>query len=511
MWTRRRFLNATGTAGAAAVLPRATRAQSTPDVELRLTAAKGTESLYPGTPTPILRFTGEVLAGRADALRPAGGYLGPTLDLRRGERVRVHFRNRLPEPSVVHWHGMLVPEAADGHPRLAIGAGADTTVEFTVNNPAGTYLYHPHPHGRTGFQVYYGLAGLLIVREALEPALGLPPPEFELPLVIQDRRVGADNTLHYGGSMMDAMDGMLGDTVLVNGRPDALLQVRRRAYRLRIVNVSNARIYKLAWSDGEPLHVVSSGSGLHGAGTGVQVRPYVVLSPSERVEVIEDFGRRSPGAEIALASEAFDVPGGMGHGRMGGGMMGRGMMGRGGMRGGMMGRGAGPGGGVQGEPMLIARFAVAREAAERPPEVKLPPAEALTDPVVERHTELGFFHMQGTLNGRSFEMEAVAPDERVPVGRTCAWTFSNPAQMMMSMPHPMHIHGVRFSVLARSGGSGGDLRAGIVDAGFKDTVLVLPGERVTVAFTPPEPGLFLYHCHNLEHEDGGMMRNVLFG
>ena len=107
-------------------------------------------------------------------------------------------------------------------------------------------------------------------------------------------------------------------------------------------------------------------------------------------------------------------------------------------------------------------------------------------------------------------LTAVADEEIVPVGRPVAWRFVNRASMMMAMPHPMHVHGVRFRVLERRGGTGSDLRQGMVDDGYKDTVLLLPGEEVTVGFIAPEPGLFLYHCHNLEHEDGGMMRNVRF-
>ena len=90
------------------------------------------------------------------------------------------------------------------------------------------------------------------------------------------------------------------------------------------------------------------------------------------------------------------------------------------------------------------------------------------------------------------------------------WTFANDGGGM-AMAHPMHIHGVRFRILERSGGVPESLREGLVDSGFKDTFLVFPGERVRLAVTPTEPGLFMYQCHNLEHEDDGMMRNCRFG
>ncbi len=494
-WTRRKFISTLAASGAGMMASPNARADAVVDVELRLTATVTRTSIFPGQPTPTLRFVGEVVRGRPDALRASRSYLGPTLDLRRGERVRIHVENRLPEATVVHWHGMLVPEAADGHPRLAVAPGSRYTIEFTVKNPAGTYFYHPHPHGRTGFQVYYGLAGLLIVREPVEQELGLPVPAFELPLVVQDRVVAPDNSFVFNPGIMAAMDGVLGGTVLVNGRADAVQKVAPRAYRLRIVNASNARIYKLAWSDGEPLHVISSGSGLYSAAEGVQTRASVVLAPAERIDVVEDFGRRRPGAEIALVSQAFSS---------GGGMMG-GMMG-GGMRGGRMGAGG------QGQELLISRFAIARESAASAVPIRLPEAALVSrERAITRFTELGFFRMQGALNGRTFAMDEVADDERLPVGQPVVWTFANPASTMMSMPHPMHIHGVRFRVLERRGrGPARDLADGILDTGFRDTVLVLPGEQVQVAFTPDERGRFLYHCHNLEHEDGGMMRNVEF-
>jgi FtsP/CotA-like multicopper oxidase with cupredoxin domain len=99
----------------------------------------------------------------------------------------------------------------------------------------------------------------------------------------------------------------------------------------------------------------------------------------------------------------------------------------------------------------------------------------------------------------------------MPLGSPVSWTFSNDGPGM-AMSHPMHVHGVRFRILERRGGKAADgLREGIVSAGFKDTFLIMPGESVRVGFTPTEPGLFMYHCHNLEHEDGGMMRNFQVG
>jgi FtsP/CotA-like multicopper oxidase with cupredoxin domain len=509
MWTRRKTLTTLGAAGGVLAMPPALRSAFSaedPDLVLRIVAAPAAMAVRPGARTRGLRYTGEVLRGRRDALRPVAGNLGPTLDLRRGERVRIEVVNRVGEPTVIHWHGMIVPDSADGHPHQAVDSGESYTVDFTVRNAAGTYLYHPHPHRITGRQTYFGLAGLLIVREAGERDIGLPGPEHELALVLQDRRFGRDNQLVFKRMMMDDMNGVLGERVLVNGIDDAAFKVAPRAYRLRIANVSNARIYKLAWSDGRPLRVVASDGGLFSRAEGVQELPYVTLFPFERVELLEDFGARRDGAEIALVSRAFPGVDGM-MGMMGGGGMMGGMMGRGGMMGGMMGP-------SQGEDLHLARFTVAPGPRARTAALALPEQTLAQEPARhELHTRLSFRHMRGFLNGRSFDendMTAVAGDERLPAGRTSLWTFANDAGGM-SMAHPIHVHGVQFRIVERGTGEvPAELREGMLRVGFKDTFGIFPGERVRIQLAPQIAGLFMVHCHNLEHEDGGMMRNCLF-
>src|SRR5919198_3646038 len=177
MTTRRRFLQTVAAGCTMLALPRAMHsalAAADSDVVLRLVAAPAEVALAGDGKTRMLRYSGEVLRGRRDALRVSAGNLGPTLELVRGERVRIEVVNRTSSPTVVHWHGMIVPSAADGHPHQAVPAGGSYTAEFTVRNRAGTYLYHPHPHRLTGRQTYYGLAGLLIVREPREREIGLP-------------------------------------------------------------------------------------------------------------------------------------------------------------------------------------------------------------------------------------------------------------------------------------------------------------------------------------------------
>ena len=326
--------------------------------------------------------------------------------------------------------------------------------------------------------------------------------------MLQDRLFDANNGLVYGGGgmgrMMTGMLGFFGDTPLINGQPNYEQRVERRAYRLRLLNGSNARIYRLAFSDGRPLTVIGTDGGL--LGTPVQ-RRVVTLAPGERVELWVDFSRDTADARVTLVSEGFGAASGP---MMGGGMMGRGMMGR----------RAGPGSSAQGDPFRLATFIVrgGAAAADRLPQ-RLAAMPAL-DPAAAfggraRVFRLEGAHMRWTINGRTYQNDALAEDEIVRLGTPEVWAFENLGGMGMmgAQPHPMHVHGVQFRVLDRSASPSATadwqrLREGFVDEGWKDTVLVLPGERVRVLLRfDAYPGLFVYHCHNLEHEDMGMMRS----
>jgi FtsP/CotA-like multicopper oxidase with cupredoxin domain len=263
-----------------------------------------------------------------------------------------------------------------------------------------------------------------------------------------------------------------------------------------LLNASNSRIYKLAWKDGQPLTVIGTDGGL-------LERPvnkrYVLLSPGERLEIWADFSDYPVGYETSMISLPFDAEGGA-----------RGRMGRGMPMGPGMGR----------DPRLPngAEFSILNIHVTRSAKNHLTLKDKLSDiePFQQdnavnfsrpRQFFLTMRHMQWTINGRVFEMEGVASDEIVRLGTTEIWEFHNTGggmMRMMNLPHPMHLHGRQFRIIGRSGVR----HEGYVDDGWKDTVLLMPGEsaRIGVAFDV-YPGMFLYHCHNLEHEDMGMMRN----
>ena len=486
----------------------ATSPDFAPDVEVAFTAAPAEVPILPGRPTGVLRYTANVIKGpdsTLDALRES--YLGPTLRLRRGQNVRIRFENRIADESIMHWHGMDVPAAADGHPRLAIPPGQTYVYEFEVTNRAGTYWYHAHPDMLTGSQVYRGLAGLLVVSDEDEDALALPSGEQELTCVLQDRRFDEDNQLVYSTAMMDRATGFLGDRVLVNGMPRPSWSLATRAYRIRVLNGSNARVYKLAWSDGTPMTVIGTDGGLLDR---PMTQRYVTLAAAQRVDLWLDLSERPVGTTLELRSVAFE--------ESDAGMV---MMGGPGMEGGGMGMGRGMGrrGGRMntlplGIPITLLAMTVARRetASARLPErlSALDPAPPPATDALARRVPLTFQRMQWSFGGRVFDMDEVAADETVVAGSTRLWDLTNlGGGMGMQMAHPIHLHGRQFRVVSRSGGSPTNtLRDGLVDGGLLDTVLVLPDETVRIQVTfSSHPGLFLYHCHILEHEDMGMMRN----
>ena len=474
---RRRILIRSATAAAVtalglpAVRARASGTQQAatgPDVHIELRAVQDQVAVRAGAQTRVWRYRGKLLRGDVNAFEvSAGTYLGPIIRVHRGQRVRIDLTNELPESTIIHWHGLHVPEPMDGHPRYAIGPGERYVYDFTVTNRPGSYWFHPHPHGRTGKQVYFGLAGLLLVSDEEEAALDLPSGPHDLPLVLQDRTFDDANQLSYlsqspggeaaqgaqhrgmmdgsmggmmsrgmmggtggMGQMMARMMGVLGNEILVNGHPGASLAVERRAYRLRLLNASNARMYKLTWDDGVPLTVIGTDGGLLAAPL---KREYVMLAPAERVDLWVDFAHWPAGTELTLRSLAFE--GGMG---------------------GMMGDATLP----DGAPFPVLKLQIQNGGSDKP---ALPPQRLSRLPQPQPRIAVNYGHpkvfnitmgmMAWGINGRSFDMLGVRPLETVKLGTHEVWEFRNDgrgAMMGMAMAHAMHVHGLQFRVIGRS-------------------------------------------------------------
>lgn len=423
-----------------------------------LVAGMATAVVWPPAPTPVWTF--------------GGTYPAPTLRVRSGERIDLTLRNDLPAPTNVHWHGLAVPADMDGHPADVVARGGSRHYGFRVDARAGTYWYHPHPHGQTAAQVYAGMAGFLIVEDEEERALGLPSGVHDVPLLLQDRRLRADRSFAYEPTLMDRMSGLLGDVAVANGLADLRLPVEAALYRLRLLNGCNARVLRVAFADGRRFLVVGTDGGLLAEAVSATS---VDMGPGERVDVVVDLGGEAPGRSVSLVSLPFAAGGGMGMGS------------------------------AQGAPLRLATLDVARPASARTALPGRLATLARLDGARARRTRtfdltMGMMGTSAAINGRTFAADRV--DVTVPMGDVEVWEVRN----LTGEPHPFHVHATSFQVLDRSTAR----TLPPQDLGWKDTVLLWPGERVRIVlqFTAHR-GLYVAHCHNLEHEDAGMVMNVL--
>ena len=474
---------------------------------LKIKVMAASFGLLPKLKSPFLLYQTEQ-AGKS--------YQNPILRLETGANFSASMDNALLEPTIIHWHGLHTPAAMDGHPINTTAPGGSYKYDFKISNRGGTYWYHTHAHGLTAKQAYNGLASFFLVddddQRKLAKTLDLRLGETDLPLVIQDKQFDAQGRLVYKPNAHESMMGWLGDIVLTNLTPNAAHTVSPRTYRLRLLNGSNARIYRLAFVNGvTPLEFT-----VIGTDGGLIDKPETVkesfFAPGERLDVLIDAGQVPPGQDIFLKSLAFDPMENEGSTQGMGMGMGN-MSSKSGM--GEMMASMGTSRLPLGMEFNILKLSVAKGDRVLS---KLPAALSEVKPIrtvsaTQRKIELSMEHMRFLINGRSFKMKEIAFD--VKRGSVEIWSINNPA---MGMPHPMHIHGFSFQVIERVSSPQQVSAIGIFgkgrvvsDLGWKDTVLVWPGEtvRIAVDFTHnfPDDQTYLLHCHNLEHEDAGMMVN----
>jgi FtsP/CotA-like multicopper oxidase with cupredoxin domain len=213
----------------------------------------GRSNFLPGVETETIGFN--------------GAYLGPTLRVTKGDAVQVRVANSLGESVTVHWHGMDLPPSMDGGPHQEIVAAGSWAPKWTIINQAATLWYHSHMMGKTGEQVYRGLAGLFLIDDENASDLGLPDDYGvdDIPLIVQDRKFAPDGQFVYthantGGGLWSS--GMMGETILVNGTFAPFLTVPATLVRLRLLNGSNARRYNFAFDDNRPFQQIASDGGL---------------------------------------------------------------------------------------------------------------------------------------------------------------------------------------------------------------------------------------------------------
>ncbi|WP_327144612.1 multicopper oxidase family protein [Nocardia sp. NBC_01327] len=408
----------------------------------------------------------EILAGKST---PTWGFngpmLGPTLRAKRGETVAFTVHNALPEATTVHWHGMHVPASCDGGPHQTIQPGGTWQPSWTVDQPAATLWYHPHPHGATEKHVYRGLAGIFLIDDE-SSALDLPKDYGvdDIPLIIQDRRLTPDGALDE----TDPSDiGLLGKTILTNGIAGAHLPVRTERVRLRILNGSSGRIYRLAFSDNREFQMIASDGGLLTAPIPLRA---LQISPGERVEIVVSLRGGDP---VTLRSLPIEQRAGI-------------------------------------SKAAAFGFDDTFDILSLEPDQKLKPAAPLPNSLVAIPALVG----PGTPATRTFDlrwhminnqrMDMNRIDMTIPVDTTEVWSVRNSD----NWPHNFHVHDVQFQVVSIDGQAPPPELSG-----WKDTVYTTPGPTYLLAMRfaghsdPTYP--YMYHCHLLLHEDQGMMGQFL--
>lgn len=419
-------------------------------VDVDITAARARLQLVPGGPL-------------VDVYAYNGMVPGPTLDVREGDSVVVHFHNQLPEPTTVHWHGLHLPADMDGSPLYPIAAGSTHVYAFRIPpGYAGTYWYHPHPDARSSYQVSMGLFGAIIIRAPTDPltALGIP----DKLLILSDNRFDAHGAISFPDSEsiqadIDLENGREGNVLMVNGQVMPTISIRPgEVQRWRIVNASASRVYRLSLPGESLIHVGSDG----GLFTHPLTVREVIVANSGRVEVLVH-GGSTPGQRTLLEDLPYDryMP--------------------------------------QTRPSdwdstravlsMVVRNAPAAHAVEIPTVLRyVPPLD--TTQVAERRV---IVMSQGMINGE--KMDANRVDLHGHLGTTEIWEIQN----AVGMDHPFHLHGFRFQVLDRDG----------VPEPFpswKDVVNVPKHSAVRIVVHFDDfPGKWMYHCHILDHEDEGMM------
>jgi spore coat protein A len=425
-----------------------------------------------------------------------GSSPGPTFETRSGQDLSIEWANELPlqhflpidhtlhgaEASnpevrgVVHVHGARTPPESDGYPEDWYVPGKSRTYSFPNQQDAAMLWYHDHAMGINRLNIYAGMFGLFLIRDAAEDALNLPKGAYEIPLLICDRLLRQDGALDYpvsGDAEKPWVPEVFGNVMLVNGKAFPYLDVEPRKYRFRVLNAANGRFFNLSLANNQSFHQIGTDQGLLSAPVPLE---RTMLAPGERGDLIVDFSGRA-GEKIVLQSFPF--------------------------------------------PILQFHVGPAKSAdtsampAILRPVPKTPEAQAVrTRPLVLMEQESPKGESMGMmLNNTPWHMPVT---ENPALDSTEIWSFIN----LTDDSHPIHLHLVRFQILDRRNFESftyqttGELRfTGPVtppdpeEAGWKDTVRAHPKmvTRIIVKFEG-YAGRYVWHCHVLEHEDNEMMR-----
>lgn len=393
-----------------------------------------------------------------------GNFLGPALKVRNGDAITLNVTNNLAEVATLHWHGMHLPANMDGGPHQTIQPGTTWTASFTVKQKAGTNWFHPHTEGQTGRQVYMGLAGLLIVEDTDTDVLDLPKTwgVDDIPLIVQDRLFKADGSFDYAPTMQSQMSGFMGNTLLCNGMVNAAVNLPAKEVRFRLLNGSNARVYNFAFSDGRSFKQIATDTALQTTPTSLFA---LKLSPGERAEIVVDFT-----TDMGKSLSLIDT--------------------------------------LSGVAIVTANVNTVAASVTKVPGTlttlpTLNPALAVKTRTFSLDMAMGMGGGMGQflINGKA--MDSTRIDQTVRLGDIEIWEIIN----TMNVIHNFHVHGTHFEILDRNGSAA---NVAAYEKGLKDVVLINPFDTVRIIiqmtdYTTDATAPYMFHCHILEHEDGGMM------
>ncbi|MDN6196059.1 MAG: multicopper oxidase domain-containing protein [Atopostipes suicloacalis] len=408
-------------------------------------AQNGETEYFPGIKSPSKGYNGDLL--------------GPVMRMRKGEDITITTENKLQEPTTYHWHGLMVPASADGGPMRVVEPGSQTDIHFKMKNEAATYWFHPHTYQISPRQVYQGLAGLIYVEDENSDRLKENLPHThgvdDIPLIVQDRYFTEEGTVDY--DKVSSIDGTRGDHLLLNGALNTKIESDQRFLRLRILNASNRTNFKFELNDHGQFFQIASDGGFLNYPLGMTS---LILGVGERAEIVLDLNE-SPKERVSLMINGFRA-------------------------------------------LMIHKARQLKEDVDFSYTLSLR-KDLLNIIYPEEVADLTFHPIifQGTdervaVNGRKYELSRV--DENYKKDQYYVWRIINQKDDIENMPHPFHAHDTQFRILARDG-----KLPYKNEMGYKDTFVVNKGEAVDVLVKFPDSGIFMHHCHNLEHQEHGMM------
>lgn len=420
---------------------------ASPDVvEVHLEARRQRLEIKPGVMTEVWTYNGQLP--------------GPTIRARKGQRLVVKLTNTLPEPTTLHWHGVRVPASMDGTPaaQAAVKPGETFTYEFDLLD-AGTYWYHPHVSSSSA-QVGAGLYGALVVEDPDEPSFG-----DELVMVLSDIGIEADGSLTPGdiSGWFGDYFGREGDLKLVNGRvyPKVLARIGL-PQRWRIINASRSRFYKLQWPKQAWVRIGGDG----GLVEKTKIQDFLLLSPGERAEVMW-VPSGAPGAVLEMLAHdgnRFHLE-------------------------------------LPQEPEPLLQLEISKQpAVSSARTLASGPLRTIAPLDISKAATRSLDLMEKSATGGAvLGFNGQTADEAEPlmtkVGTTEVWHLTNST----SYDHPFHLHGYFFQILEIDG-----VAAPVRE--WKDTIIVQPGQHIRFAVHfEGRPGMWMFHCHILDHAELGMM------